>query len=158
MAIGFASRSAAQISRMKLFQSTTVFLLISNSCLQNSTVVSSFRNPTSLQESPNAHRHLSPLSRRSNVTGFPHVPQFLGLCKTPLCCKKATLAALLFMMFESSSKFIATKLNRHNNLVNNCEVFTFFSKIIDQKRYSNVDEHRVRNIASETSCSKHREN
>ena len=41
IAIWYASRSAAQISRRKLFQSTTVFLLISNSCLQNSTVVSS---------------------------------------------------------------------------------------------------------------------
>ena len=42
---------------------------------------------------------------------------FLGYVKLPSAAKKATLAALLFMMFESSSKFIATKLNRPNNLV-----------------------------------------
>ena len=81
---------------------------------------------------------------------------FLGYVKLPSAAKKATLAALLFMMFESSSKFIATKLNRPNNLVNNCKAFTFFSKIIDQKRYSNVDELRVRNFTFETSRSKHR--
>ena len=77
----------------------------------------------------------------------------MGYVKLPSAPKKATLAALLFMMFESSSKFIATKLNRPTNLVNSCEVFTFFSKIIDQKR----SKHRVRNIAFETSRSKHRE-
>ena len=68
----------------------------------------SFRNPTSVQHQSTEHHHLSIFSRKFNVMEFAQVPQFLGLCNAPRCCKNATLAAMLLITLERSNKFIVT--------------------------------------------------